>query len=334
MNKLLPIVVAVVSAGGLAASGCTVNSTTNNNGNDAGTDAYIGDDGGVDTGTTGDDGGDAAVDSPEEAATPVVNVRLADWSPDAPTGGYDVCLAPHGTTNWVGPILASIAGDAGTFSLGFPTVTTYIQFTPPGAYDLEIEAVGSDCTATAVNTTAIANLDLSTADGFYTLALVGDSTAAGSDPAITAIALGDDVAPTGGTANVRFLNVAPSLNGATTVDFGTGALGASSFSALETGITFAALATAGDSDAGAVDPNGYVSVAAFTAATEFSGHVTGQTTTDTATASGQMIAGNTSATLVLINGKTGGSAASFLVCQGDTTTGQVDNLSSCTQVAH
>jgi hypothetical protein len=329
MNKLLPIIVAVVSAGGLAASACTVNSTTNN-GSDSG---VTGDDSSTnnDTGTTDNDSG-TAVDAPEEAAAPEFFVRLADWSPDAPSGGYDVCLATHGTTTWVGPILASIAGDAGSFSLGFPTVTTYIPFTPPGTYDLEIVAAGGACSSPIGS--AITNLPAFAENSFYTIAIVGDSTAAGSDPTLTAIAFGDDAAPTNGTSNVRFLNVAPSLNGATTVDFGTGALAASTFSALETSVAFAALPTTSGGDAGTPDTNGYVSQPAFTSATEFSGHTTSGATTDTATASGQMIAANSSATLVLINGKTGGTAPSFLVCTGDTTTGQVDNLSSCTQVAH
>jgi hypothetical protein len=57
-------------------------------------------------------------------------------------------------------------------------------------------------------------------------------------------------------------------------------------------------------------------------------------TADTATASGQMIAANTSATIVLVNGKTGGTAPSFLVCQGDSTQSGTSDLSNCTAVAH
>jgi hypothetical protein len=336
MTKLLPIIVAVVAAGGLAASACTVNSTTNNNGNsDGGEDSSTGDDGGTDTGVENDTG--TPTDGGTEAAAPEANIRLANWSPDAPAAGYDFCIATHGSTTFSGPqISAATSGDAGGgLTLAFPTVTTYFGI-DPGTYDIEIVAGNAtDCSSPIGS--AITNILPSglAANSYYTIAFVGDSTQAGSDPTLTAIGFQDEGTPATATnANVRFLNVAPSLNGATTVDFGTGALGASSFDGLETAVAFAALATAGG-DAGVTpDSNGYVSVPAFTSATEFSAHTTTGATTDTATASSQMVAEGTSATLILINGKTGQTAPSFLVCQGDSTTSATGNLSNCTQVAH
>jgi hypothetical protein len=334
MNKLLPIIVAVVAAGGLTAAGCTVNSTTNNNGGDAATgdDSSVGDDGGnnTDTGVETDTGTPA--DGGTEAAAPSAFVRLANWSPDSPTAGYDFCVAAHGTTTFEGPQLAAAtSSDAGAgLTLGFPTVTTYFEI-DPGTYDIEIVAGNAtDCT-TPVGTanTSILTGGL-TANNYYTIAIVGDTTVAGSDPAITTIGFQDDPAPTAGGVNVRFLNAAPSLNGTTTADFGTGALGASSFVGLESAVAFATLPTANAADdAGTVDSNGYIGTAAFASATEFSAHTTTGGNSDTATVSGVTIAANTSATLILINGKTGGAAASFLVCQGDTTTSTTSLLSSC-----
>lgn len=330
MTKLLPIIVAVVAAGGLAASACTVNSTTNNNGGeDGGTDSATGEDTGTgtDTGVETDTG--TVADAGMEAAAPVTNIRLANLSPDAPSAGYDFCLAPHGTTTWSGPQLAQIVGDAGTLSLAFPNVTTYFEL-DPGQYDLEIVQAGAaDCTAPVGS--AVTTLPSLAANGYYTFAFVGDTTVPGgsSDPAITAIGFADDPAPASGI-NIRFFNTAPQFNGAITMDFGTGALSASSFVPLETGVAFATVPTASNSDAGTVDSNGYLSTAAFTSNTEFSAHTTSGGTNDTATISSQMIASG-SATIFLINGKTGGAAPSFLVCQGDTTSSTTSLLSNCAQ---
>ncbi len=331
MTKLLPIIAAVVAAGGLAASGCTVNAIVN------GGDGGLGDDGGVDSATSGDDTGtntdtgvvtdSGTTDAPGEAAAPSTNVRLANLSPDAPSTGYDFCLAPHGTTTWSGPQLAGVTGDAGSLSLAFPNVTTYFQL-DPGAYDLEIVAAGaSDCTAPIG--TAVTNLPNMTQDNFFTVAFVGDTTVTGGsgDPALTAIGFQDDPAPASGI-NIRFLNVAPQFNGSITMDFGTGGLGSSTFVALETNVAFATLPTATSGDAGTVGSNGYLGTAALTSATEFSAHTSIGGTADTATIMSQMISTG-SATIFLINGKTGGAAPGFLVCQGDTTSNSASLLSNC-----
>jgi len=337
MNKLLPILVAVVSAGGLAASACTVNSTTtNNNGDDGGTadSAVTGDDGGnTDTGVDTDTG---TTDGGTEAAAPEAFIRLANWSPDSPTVGYDFCVATHGQTTYSGPVLAAAtSSDAGAgLTLGFPTVTTYFGI-DPATYDIEIVAGDAADCSSPVGTANTSILTGGLADGnYYTIAIIGDTTVAGSDPTLTTIGFQDDAVRTDGNVNVRFLNAAPSLNGSTTVDFGTGALGSSSFAGLESAVAFGALATTAGGDAGTPDSNGYVVQPAYTSDTEFSGHTTTGGNTDTATASSQTIGANSSATLVLINGKTGGTAASFLVCQGDSTISTTSLLSSCTQVAH
>jgi hypothetical protein len=333
MNKVFPIMLAVLSAGGLATAACSVRSTPSNGfGTDGGeTDSSLNPDSSVerDSSVTTDAG---TVDAPEEPPAPTTNLRLANWSPDAPVAGFDFCLAPHMTTSFAGPQLGLITGDAGTIPLAFPTVTTYFPF-PPGQFDLEIVAFGAPDCSSPIGA-HITNLPDLAANGFYTIAFIGDTTVAGSDPGLTAIGFQDDAPPVDGNVNVRFLNAAPRLGGATTVDFGTGAQSAGTFSPLETGVAFGALPTMAGAEAGAVDGNGYVSQPPYTSGnTELSAHPTnGPSNVDTATASSQTIAGNSSVTLVLVGGKTGGTPPSFLVCQGDSTINSASLLSSCTQV--
>lgn len=311
MKTFLPVIGALVVAGSAATVACTINSTTTNNGTDGGTTADTGTNEDTGTGEAGNE--DAGTDAPSEAAAPSANIRFADWSPDAPAAGYDVCVAPHGTTQWQGPVLAQGIGDAGTLTFNFPTVTTYFQ-SDVGQFDVEIVAAGGSC-STPIGS-AITGLAALQANDWYTLALVGDTTKSGSDPTLTAVLFQDDGAPTDGSTSVRFLNAAPDL---ASMDFGAGTLAASSFDPLETNVTFAHIASQTGNDAGGVvDPNGYVGVfLADAGPIEFSGHTSQGGTTDTATASNQSFDANSAVTLALVNGKNGGAAAQFLVCTGD-----------------
>jgi hypothetical protein len=47
-----------------------------------------------------------ALDASLEASGPTALVRVANWAPDAPSSGYDVCVATHGSSSWSGPLLA------------------------------------------------------------------------------------------------------------------------------------------------------------------------------------------------------------------------------------
>ena len=203
-------------------------------------------------------------------------------------------------------------------SLAFPTVTTYFRI-DAAQYDIEIVAAGqTDCTSDA-SAPVITNLAALTADAFYTLAFAGDSTVAGSDPSLTAYLFADDGARTDGNVNVRFLNAAPSLSGTTTVDFGTGAVGASTFVGLET----SRRVRGGPDDGGR--RRGHARHERLRRAARLRerdrvqrAHHDGRHHGHRPPPRPRSIATNTSATLVLINGKTGGTAkASFLVCQGD-----------------
>ncbi len=334
MNQVLPVLIAVLSAGGLVVTACSGRPTTNGGyATDGGeTDAALDTSTGVQPDSSLTTDGGPVVDAPEEPPPPTTNVRLANWSPDAPSAGYDFCLAPHMTTSFAGPQLGLITGDAGTIPFAFPAVTTYFPL-PPGRFDLEIVAFGAPDCSSPIGA-RVTNLPELAANGFYTIAFVGDTAVTGSDAALTAVGFQDDAPPNDGSVSVRFLNAAPSLSGATTVDFGTGAQSAGTFSPLETSVAFGALATRSGSDAGTVDPLGYVQQPPYSGNTELSAHLTtGANNVDTATASGQVIAGNSAVTVALVNGKTGGTPPGFLVCQGDSTTNSASLFSSCTTVS-
>jgi hypothetical protein len=317
MNKLAPIAFAALAAGGLVAA-CTVNSTTNNNGTDGGP---IGDDSGTPDNYVAPS--DAAGDvTPEAAPPPSAGIRFANWSPDAPSVGYDLCIALHGTTAWQGPLLsqevgdAGVIGDSGTSSLQFPTLTNYFELDFPSdagtspQFDFEIVAEGSTCTAPLSGTSPATDLPTLTNGGFYTIAIVGDTS-------------------TSGTNDPGLKIVGPSIASA---DFGTGSEKGTNFSALLTGVGFGTAASTAESDAGTVDPNGYLTVPAASGLT-FSVHPSMQTV-DTAVASGQTIAGGDITTMVLVGAKSGVNFAEFLVCKGDGAVNATSNslLSNCTTV--
>jgi len=90
--------------------------------------------------------GDATDDA---AAESQAFVRIAQLSPDTPP--LDVCVAPHGTSSFLGPLFAQLAGqdggeDGGPPGLAFGQVTAYLTLSP-GTYDVRLVAAGAlDCT--------------------------------------------------------------------------------------------------------------------------------------------------------------------------------------------
>lgn len=324
MNKLLPIAVAIITAGGVAATACTVNSTTNNNGgpeggtaDDSGTTSGDDSSTGSDTSTTGTDSGTEG-DGNDGAAPPVAYVRLANLSPDAPTGGYALCAAPHGSTTFQN--LGTSDSDAGTgVALTYPSVSAYFGIDPQ-QLDLEIvAATATDC-STPMGSPAT-NLPAFAANGYYTVVIAGSSQS-GAGAQLEIAGFTDDAPATSGT-NIRFLNMAP---GITDADFGFGS-SASTFSPVVTDVAFAALATmdgdAGDAG-GTIDSNGYAAVAS--PASTFSAEPTG--TTNQTTATNQTLAANSSVTIFLIGGEAN-TTSEFYVCSGD---GVYSATSTCTIV--
>jgi hypothetical protein len=95
----------------------------------------------------GDDAGSVG-----DAAPTQPMVRFAQLSPDAPP--LDVCLAPHGTGMFAGPLLEQLAEDAGLApdanapGLSFADVSAYFAI-DAGSYDVRLVPAGSTTCAQA-----------------------------------------------------------------------------------------------------------------------------------------------------------------------------------------
>lgn len=281
--------------------------------------------------TTVSDSVAPAVDAPLEASGPTAQVRVANWAPDAPASGYDVCVAIHGSSSWSGPLLGQAVGNVGSLgdaavpTIQFPGVTNYLLALAPATYDVAVVRAGAGCASPVKVATDLPAL---VAGDWYTMAIVGDATPVGTDPALTVVVLDDDSTNAVGTA-VRFLNVAPSIASA---DFGLGTF-AAGFTPLEVGVPFAGIVTMAAPEAGVTpDSNGYVGVAsAATGTVTFSAQVSTGATGDLAVAPGLTLSPAPTATVALVGGKTGGGGAQLLVCTWDGVQNESSGLvESCT----
>jgi hypothetical protein len=147
----------------LAAAAC---SSRSNGGappeNDAGDD--------VTTPPPATDAGDAGDASAVDASPPQTFLRVAHASPDAPA--FDLCVAPHGTTTFQGPLIglfaAGLRGDAGPLPEAGPTGVSFGQVSAylplaPGQYDVRlVPAGGGSCTEALVR---VRPLDVSDGGG-------------------------------------------------------------------------------------------------------------------------------------------------------------------------
>lgn len=309
------VVVVGAAAGALALWACTSR---------PGTDVGFASDGGADAGAAPDvfappDSAvvvfEAGPDVPFEASPPQAFLRVANLAPDAPTAGYDFCVAPHGTAAWVGPVVAATIGDAGTLGDGaapavqFPVVTNYAFTLDPGRYDVAVVTPGGGCGAALATATDVPPLS---AGEFVTLALFGAAPgdAGGAGPQIELLV--DEAVAAGATTGLRFLAAVPS---AAAVDFGTGSL-ATGFAPLVLGAPFAGLATRTPADAGAdVDPSGYVP-AVLPATVELSCHLA-EAGVDLARASNQALAAGAVYTVIVLGGGRAGITPHLLVCALD-----------------
>jgi hypothetical protein len=223
-------------------------------------------DAGGDTGAQGET--DSAVTP--EASVPLANIRFGWFATGSavvhggmprigpngtgPNGGglaSDVCVAPHGTGLWQGPLLAGSGLLSGLPSLG---LTTYFQV-PPGQYDVRVISSGASCdTPDAGEGGAPAPIDYTNlpalpASASITVAIV-DVAGGGSVPSPTALVLFDETTTTAGMAKLRLVNTTNLLG--ETVDFGLG--GGVAYQPL-----FVGVAPGIDPNA---DPNGYREVPA------------------------------------------------------------------------
>jgi hypothetical protein len=286
--------------------------------------------------SAGDQEGDDVVTSDSEAvretgtesempaASPRSFVRLANWTPDAPSLGFDVCLAPHGTTAWSQPLLtqnfaSGTLGQGGPNGIQFPWVTEAVPV-PPGQYDLEVVVAGStDCTMGETMTPIVLPEFI---EGARTLiATIGDLHPTDNDASFK-VAVFPDALPVAGTrADLRVINTLPSIGYA---DIGVGSAANKNFAPLFTDVAFG---TSGMNLAGggAISLGGYGAIAPLSGA-QFSARPSGMVQ-DTATASHVSLAAGSATTMVLVNGENGGVPPQFLVC---TDTAQpTDSLTPC-----
>jgi hypothetical protein len=282
------------------------------------------------------DSGSAAIPT---SGTNTAFVRLAVWAPDAPAGGYDVCVMPQGNGSaWMGPLLGT--------ALTFPSVGRYVPI-PPGSYNVGIMAAGTGCGA-PVN--GVIPLGMIPANARGTIAIVGDISPSGNDQPAKIVVFADDVIGPASQAAVRFIDALP---GAQNVIIGTGSVTNFSFVPLTGSVPFAGVSSS-PADGGAADNAGYLMLPPIVGAS-LSAHVPqGETdiststsfgsggltnggapgilssADDLATGTGASWGAGTAVTVALVRSTTTGSAQ-FLVCQDDAP--PMAALSACTALS-
>lgn len=260
---------------------------------------------------------EAAVEAeaaPVEAAGPPQSfVRIANFTPDAPAVGFDFCLAPSGTTSWVGPLLAqdlppaSLGQGGGPNGVQFAAVSAYFPVTP-GQYDLQLVQAGATSCATGV--TAVMNgVPALVANAYTTFATVGDVNPTGNDAALKVAVFADDTTVASGSASLRVINAIPSV---AAIDVGTGSLRNDDFTAIFTLVAFGAPGMS-LADGGTPDVNGYATLSPMSGAL-FSAHQSSVGTADLATATNVSLAAGSVTTMALISGRNSGPPPQFLVC--------------------
>jgi hypothetical protein len=293
---------------GVLAVACSVDHVTAPlpGGDDASTDG-----GSVDAATPDASIADA---SPDTLPTDQALVRLANFSPDA--ASVDFCLAPHGTTTYIGPVVAMASPDGGTPGLSFGQVTGYVALgLTSDIYDVRTVAGGAaDCSTTLTGAGDTTNLATLSVGERYTIAALGETTPASGDHAYSVLLLGDDAVAPSGDAAIRFLHASPSLGA---LDVGSGSLATSDFAPWFTHVTYGLTGITSASDGGTVDSDGYLGVAPFSSTTVSAHPSSGST--DTITAAGLSFSTGSVATVFLIGGKSGETTnpAELVLCSDD-----------------
>jgi hypothetical protein len=271
-------------------------------------------------------------------STILAAIRVANWSPDAPA--LDFCVAPHGTGQFQGPMVAAqalalpnagSACPASTVGLAFPQVSSY-ALVQAGQYDVRLVVAGvTSCAAGVADATSLPAI---VAGGFETVALLGElNRATATAPGLQLAGFSDDPAPVGAIA-LRFIDAAPAFS---VLDFGTGS--GSSFKAVFSNVAFgqtAKTAVGADGGAASVDSNGYLSRSAMTSvslAAEVHGALAPDgSVQDTAVAKNVSAAAGSVLTMVAVGAVAGaGGAASLLQCIDNA--GTVCPLSNCTVIS-
>jgi hypothetical protein len=289
---------------------------------------------GADAGSDGDDSTDEAPSSP-----PLAQLRVAQLSPDL--GPVDLCVAPHGTTVFRGPLLAELAAslgdDAGTDAappgLAYPQVSAYLSL-DEGTYDVRLVAAGaSTCSLPAIEAGTAAfpgtpdwtDLPPVAFNTYTTLLIAGDWQVAGADASLTLTLLPDDAVLAGPAAVLRAVNAVPSWPAA---DFGLGTF-AIDWTPVLVGVPFAAASAHAGADDGVVDANGYLPIPTEVAQAMGARPSSRDAGVAVAVASSVEIDLGSIATLLAIGGKTGDSThpPALLLCTDNQPSGGL--LSDC-----
>ncbi|MEJ7602957.1 MAG: DUF4397 domain-containing protein [Kofleriaceae bacterium] len=185
----------------------------------------------------------------------LARVRVAHVSPDAPA--VDFCLAPHGSAEFTGPVLAGAGGPTG---VSYGNVTRYLEVAPI-QYDVRIVAPGQSSCATGI-LPDITNLPELAAGSYATLAASGLLDHGDAEP-FALRPYFDDATVSADRAKLRFIHASP---GTPNVDVGLG--GGALFTPVFEDIAFGTTRT---------HDNGYLETAPFTGA-EISARATGTVT--------------------------------------------------------
>ena len=236
---------------------------------------------------------------------PPALLRIAHLSPDLPA--IDVCVAPHGTGTFAGPLFAGLladggiasGSDSGTPGMAFAQVSAYLSLAA-GPTDVRLVHAGTtDCGASSslADATNLAALADNTSN---TLLVAGDATPAGDDPGLTLVVVPDDAVLAGGAAELRAINAVPS---AASLDFGFGSF-ATQWLPLLPGVAFASASAEAGPGEDAVDSNGYLPIQPLLGQV-LSARASSGATSDTAVAGDVDIPLGSIATVIAVGGKTG-----------------------------
>ncbi|HEY5922505.1 MAG TPA: DUF4397 domain-containing protein, partial [Kofleriaceae bacterium] len=146
-----------------------------------------------------------------EAPATGARLRVAHLSPDAPA--VDVCIAPHGSGDFTGPLLANAGGPLG---LSFGQLTKYLDIAP-AQYDVRLVApAAADCSRGLVpDFTELPEI----LEGASVIVAATGNLAHGGNAAFALRAFIDDDEVVAGKTKLRFIHASP---GTPAVDVGIG----------------------------------------------------------------------------------------------------------------
>jgi hypothetical protein len=198
-----------------------------------------------------------------DAPPPTALVRIAALSPDKPP--LDVCIAPHGSSSFTGPLLKSTG--VGSGGLAYGKVSAYLHVpAEPLDYRFVLASVGTCAPSMLGDFTGV---QAPIAGQSYTLGIIGFITPPPGNTNVATVRLyTDDAAGNATKVLVRTVHASPDTGG---LDVGTGS--GASFTAIFSNVTFPNFGTSVTPQS---DANGYVSVDPPAAPPTFSARAHGE----------------------------------------------------------